>query len=85
MIGSWGTSDCQRMETHAMSNLERIIRLKAVLARTGLSRSTMYRKIAEGTFPCHIKISVNGSGWRESAINRWIENPVGYRETDADQ
>lgn len=68
-----------------MSNLERIIRLKTVLARTGLSRSTMYRKIAEGTFPCQIKISVNGSGWRESAVNRWIDNPIGYRETGAEQ
>jgi predicted DNA-binding transcriptional regulator AlpA len=38
------------MEEHPMSDLERIIRLKTVLARTGLSRSTMYRKIAEGTF-----------------------------------
>ncbi|WP_256890068.1 helix-turn-helix transcriptional regulator [Acidomonas methanolica] len=28
----------------------RIVRLKTVLARTGLSRSTIYRKIAEGTF-----------------------------------
>jgi hypothetical protein len=34
-----------------MSNTDKIIRLKTVLARTGLSRSTMYRKIAEGTFP----------------------------------
>jgi len=34
-----------------MSNPDKIIRLKTVLARTGLSRSTMYRKIAEGTFP----------------------------------
>ena len=30
---------------------DRIVRLKTVLARTGLSRSTIYRKIAEGTFP----------------------------------
>ena len=63
-----------------MSDLERIIRLKTVLARTGLSRSTMYRKIAEGTFPCQLKISVHGAGWRESAVNRWIANPIAYRE-----
>jgi hypothetical protein len=30
---------------------DRIIRLRTVLDRTGLSRSTLYRKIAEGTFP----------------------------------
>jgi prophage regulatory protein len=58
---------------------DRIIRLKSVLDRTGLSRSTVYRKIQEGTFPPQLKISVNGTGWRESEIARWVENPVGYR------
>ncbi|QKD05913.1 helix-turn-helix transcriptional regulator [Mesorhizobium loti] len=61
-----------------MPEPDRIIRLKTVLARTGLSRSTMYRKIAEGTFPAQIRISVNGAGWRESDINRWIENPASW-------
>lgn len=61
-----------------MSNTDKIIRLKTVLARTGLSCSTMYRKIAEGTFPSQIKISIHGAGWRESAINRWIDDPVAY-------
>ena len=65
-----------------MSNAERIIRLRTVLARTGLSRSTLYRKIADGTFPSQVKISVHGAGWRESAINRWIADPTRYREAD---
>jgi predicted DNA-binding transcriptional regulator AlpA len=39
------------MEIRTMSSTDKIIRLKTVLARTGLSRSTVYRKIAEGTFP----------------------------------
>ncbi|MGX5851032.1 helix-turn-helix transcriptional regulator [Mesorhizobium sp. PL10] len=62
-----------------MSEHDRIIRRRTVLARTGLSRSTMYRKIAEGTFPAQLKISVNGAGWRESDINRWVEDPVSWR------
>lgn len=33
-----------------MREPERIVRLRTVIARTGLSRSTIYRKIAEGTF-----------------------------------
>lgn len=64
---------------------DRIIRLRTVLDRTGLSRSTVYRKIAEGTFPSQVRISVHGAGWRESAINRWIADPVGYREEITDQ
>ena len=62
-----------------MSNPEKIIRLRTVLARTGLSRSTMYRKIADGTFPPQVRISVHGTGWHESELNRWIANPVAYR------
>jgi prophage regulatory protein len=58
---------------------EKIIRLQTVLARTGLSRSTLYRKIAEGTFPPQVRISVHGAGWHESAVNRWIANPPAYR------
>ena len=65
-----------------MSNSEKIIRLKNVLARTGLSRSTMYRKIKEGTFPCQVRISIHGAGWHESAINHWIADPAHYREEE---
>jgi prophage regulatory protein len=56
---------------------------ESVLARTGLSRSTIYHKIAEGTFPAQIRISVNGAGWRESDINRWIDDPVAWRPREA--
>ncbi len=65
-----------------MPEPDRIIRLKTVLARTGLSRSTIYRKIAEGTFPAQLKISVNGAGWRESELDRWIDNPVKWRPSN---
>lgn len=70
-----------------MRQPERIIRFDTVRARTGLSRSTIYRKIAEGTFPAQLKISTNGAGWHESDINRWIANPAGWRpggEIDVD-
>jgi len=62
-----------------MPTPDRIIRLNTVLDRTGLSRSTIYRKIAEGTFPAQIRISIHGAGWRESDINRWVEDPVRWR------
>jgi len=61
---------------------DRIVRLKTVLARDGLSRSTIYRKIAEGTFPAQVRISVNGAGWHESDIDRWVANPVAWRPQD---
>ena len=62
-----------------MRQPDRIIRFETVRARTGLSRSTIYRKIKEGIFPAQMKISTNGAGWRESDINRWVANPAGWR------
>jgi prophage regulatory protein len=62
-----------------MPEPDRIIRLRTVLNRSGLSRSTVYRKINEGTFPPQVKVSLNGVGWRESELNRWIADPVSYR------
>lgn len=52
-----------------------IIRLRTVLKRTGLSRSTLYRKIDAGTFPKQIRISANCTGWYESQVNQWIAAP----------
>lgn len=63
---------------------DRIIRLQTVLGRTGLSRSTLYRKVAEGTFPAQVRISIHGVGWHESAIDRWVANPMRYREDRAE-
>ena len=69
-----------------MREPDRIVRLKTVLFRTGLSRSTIYRKIAEGTFPAQLKISTNGIGWHESDINRWIADPASWRlERESDE
>lgn len=60
-----------------------ILRLKTVLERTGLSRSTLYRRIQAGAFPKNVHISERCVGWRESAINAWLRSPMCFTETDA--
>jgi prophage regulatory protein len=60
---------------------DRILRLPAVLDRTGLSRSTLYRKIKAGTFPKQIALSTRCAGWRESAVHEWVANPFYYATT----
>ena len=55
---------------------DRILRLRAVLERTGLSRSTLYRKIQEGTFPPQVRIAARCVGWRESAVAEWLRKPL---------
>jgi prophage regulatory protein len=61
---------------------ERILRLNTVLERTGLSRSTLYRKMQAGTFPRQIAISTRCAGWRESAVKAWLHNPIFYSVED---
>ncbi len=58
---------------------ERILRMKTILSRTGLSKSTIYRKVADGTFPKPVPLGANSSGWYESEFDRWLSNPAGYR------
>ncbi|MFL9840472.1 AlpA family phage regulatory protein [Sphingomonas sp. ST-64] len=60
-----------------------ILRIKTVLQRTGLSRSTMYRKMQAGTFPKNVQISTRCAGWRESAIDAWLKNPMFYSADDS--
>ena len=58
---------------------ERILRVSVVLERTGLSRSTLYRKVREGSFPKPLLLGARCSGWHESAVDAWIRNPMIYR------
>ncbi|MBY0284265.1 MAG: AlpA family phage regulatory protein [Sphingomonas sp.] len=62
---------------------DRILRLNTVLDRTGLSRSTLYRKVDQGTFPAQVRIATRCVGWRESAIADWLRNPMFYGVEDA--
>lgn len=57
---------------------DRLLRLDAVLDRTGLSRATLYRKIYAGTFPKQVKIAERCCAWRESAVEEWMRNPASY-------
>ena len=57
---------------------DKILRMRTVLERTGLSRSTVYRKVQDGTFPPKVKLSEHCCGWRESELNRWMTDPPSY-------
>jgi len=55
---------------------DRILRLPSVIERTGLSRSTVYRKIQARTFPKPLRLSERCIGWRESDVESWLRSPV---------
>lgn len=58
----------------------RIIRLKSVIDATGLARSTVYKYVAEGTFPKPIPLGDRCVGWLESEVQDWILARVEERD-----
>lgn len=53
-----------------------ILRLPAVKTRTGLSRSTIYLRVSQGTFPQSVSLGARAVGWVESEIQEWLERQI---------
>lgn len=51
----------------------RFVRLPEVMQLCGLSRSSIYQKMADGSFPAQIKISMRSVAWLEGDLIDWIE------------
>jgi predicted DNA-binding transcriptional regulator AlpA len=54
-------------------------RIHDVLRITGLSRPTLYRRIAASRFPAPVHLGGRACGWRYAALQEWIADPTGYR------
>jgi prophage regulatory protein len=54
-------------------------RLREVMRITALSRSTVYRRVAEGRFPAPVSLGGRASAWQRGALQEWIDDPEGYR------
>lgn len=53
-----------------------ILRLPAVKARVGLSKSAIYLAVSRGEFPRPVQLGVRARGWVESEISKWIRERV---------
>ena len=53
--------------------MDRLLKIAEVQELTGLSRSTIYKKIAEGVLPAPIRLSRRCSRWRDSELQEAIE------------
>jgi prophage regulatory protein len=49
-----------------------ILRLPKVKARTGLSRSSIYLRIANDEFPRSISLGGRAVGWLEADVEHWL-------------
>lgn len=53
-----------------------LLRLHAVMARTGLSRSSLYLKIAERSFPRPVSLGPRAVAWPSDLIDRWVSERI---------
>ena len=54
----------------------RLLRLPEVKQMTGLSKSSIYLRIASGTFPKQIPLGPRVVAWSENAVKTWIQSQI---------
>ena len=70
---------------------KRLIRLPEVLSRTGYGRTTIYRKMEDGSFPRSVKLGgppiypnvfdSRAIAWIEAEVEQWIESRIEERDS----
>lgn len=60
----------------AFSASQSVLRLPAVKSRTGLSRTSVYKKIALGEFPPPIRLGARAVAWVESEVEAWLADRI---------
>lgn len=53
--------------------IDRLLKESEVLEQVGFSHTTLWRKVADGTFPAPVKPSPNITRWKLSAVQAYIE------------
>ena len=69
----------------------RFIRLSEVMSRTGYGRTSIYRKMEDGSFPKSLKLGgppkdpnefdSGAIAWIEEEVDQWIESRIEDRDT----
>lgn len=49
-----------------------ILRMDEVIAKVGVSKTEIYRRIKANTFPAAVKLGIRARGWKREDIDAWI-------------
>lgn len=55
---------------------DRLIQVREVIRLTSLSRTSIYRMVADGRFPRPLKIGASRKAWSLSAVRQWIAERI---------
>lgn len=53
-----------------------LLRRSAVESRTGLSRSEIYRRMKEGSFPKPVALGPGAVAWPSTAVDQWVADRI---------
>lgn len=59
--------------------MSQVLRLPAVMEKTGLGRSSIYQMTKDGTFPRPIAIGARARGWLASEVDEFINRRAAAR------
>jgi prophage regulatory protein len=59
---------------------DRLMRLKMVLSKVPISRSTLYLWMKDGKFPRPVDLGGRIAAWKESDINKWLNDKMGVKD-----
>lgn len=61
----------------------RMLRIKHVSERTGMSRASIYRMMKTGEFPQPVKLTDHLSAWPEPEVDEWLRERIeNHRRSD---
>jgi prophage regulatory protein len=55
------------------ADFDRFMRIPEVTHVTGLSRSTIYNCVDDGSFPAPVRLTARAIAWRESEVKQWMD------------
>ena len=61
---------------------ERLLRRPEVETITGLSRSAIYQRMLDGTFPRPIRLTLRSVRWPESQVQAWVQEQIAQTQSD---
>jgi len=62
--------------------MEKLIGVKEICEKLGLSRTTIWKLRSKGIFPKPVRISERRIAWQESTVNDWQASLEGKEEKD---
>ncbi len=57
----------------------RLIRLKEVIRKVGISKANIYRRMGKQDFPSPVSLGANSVAWVESEVDAWIKSNISRR------